>query len=149
MSIATVVSGGFGSFGSVNFLPTLGFGTYGTQVTGRVLRRGRIRIKYDESADYEEQAEDLTLQIEALAEERNVLITQVRLATRNAELAAQRIELARAFRAKRDELDKEIQRLRSRRRRIQEIGKQLLRIRTEQEDEDMRVIAFIIDELYN
>lgn len=148
-----VITTGFGTFGSVNLIPTLGFGgvVVATQPHGVIVRRGKTKLwpgwkeQLEEEARLEKAREDLLAvqkQISVLIEERSLLTK----ALRDTRPDLNKLALA----AEATKVKKQLAALR---RRVQSHEKALvrsqLRIKQIQEEEDMRVISFIIGELYD
>ena len=152
-----VLTFGFGSFGSINLLPTLGFGgaPVATQPHGVIVRRGKFFLwpewEQEQAAILEEAR--ITGQMEQARAQRDLIVAQLREAKTRSSLVIERDRVARQIldiqqRAKAEIRRMERERSAARHRRM-EFTQRLKKIRADQEKEDILTISFIVGDLYD
>jgi chromosome segregation ATPase len=153
--MSTVITTGFGAFGSVNLLPTLGFGgVVTTQPHGVIVRRGKTFLWPDWKAEQEELLR-IDGEIAAAKDESAELLASLRQARRDILGHEEKIRLAEDNIAARAYYADQLKKLNAYRREVKQglarkarMREEFLKVRAEQEDEDLRVISFIIGEWY-
>lgn len=156
MSASTVLTQGFGTFGSVNLLPTLGFGgTPVEELTGRIVRRGRFFLwpEWEEEKKAILEETRITAEMEAARAQRDSLVAELTAVKRVTETLEARDTIARQMLDVRQRAKAELRRMERERNVIRhrrlEITRRLKKIRADQEEADILMIAFIAGELYD
>lgn len=156
MSQSTIITTGFGTFGDVNLIPTLGFGgaVAAAEPRGVIVRRGKTILWPEWQQEQEALAEEarITREMEIARGQRDRLVAQLRITKETTSLVAERDRITRLILDTRQRWKAEIRRLEreraaTRHKRIQ-FSARLKEIREEQEAEDLKAIAFIIGEFY-
>jgi chromosome segregation ATPase len=151
-----VITTGFGTFGTINLLPTLGFNSEtAEEVHGVIVRRGKVILW----PEWEQEKKDLARvesEIAELRAERDQLLNELRKSRSDVSAQSQRLRIAkdiereqayyRSALAKLARERKEASEAVARKARMRE---EFLKIRAEQEDEDMQAIRFMIENLYD
>lgn len=148
-----VITTGFGTFGSINLIPTLGFGggaVVAPDPHGVIVRRGKTKLwpgwreKLEEEYRAEQERQELLKiqqQISVLISERDFLAKEVFKAPdlRRIALAAEAVKVKKQLSALRQRTRMHEKALLRSERRIRDI----------QEEEDLQVISTLIGELYD
>ena len=124
-----------------------------TEPHGVIVRRRKTKIwptyKRGQPERQQEQIDETELALQQALAERDALIAELKSLNQQTTLSLRRMEAVQKLRDGRTQLNAQIKRLAAKQKQQQVILKELKKIRAKQEEEDMKVIDFVIKEFYH
>lgn len=141
-----VITTGFGTFGSVNLIPTLGFGGgVAPQPHGVILRRGKTKLW----PNWKEELEEKEVQLDTSREELDDLLAQqlrISLQIKNLRYARKKQEERLHLTLQAAQVRKQLNQTKNRIRRLERDLEKAIRLQNElEEDEAVLVALFLIN----
>ena len=124
-----------------------------TGAHGVIVRRRKTKIwptyKRGQPERQQEQIDETEIALQQARAERDALVAELKALNQQTTLSLRRVEAVQKLKSGRIQLNAQIKRLAAKQKQQQQVLKTLKKIRVEQEEEDMKVIDFVIKEFYH